>query len=100
MNAIACSYKENIDKMADLLDLERHDPLDDGIWLLEYVAKTKGAEHLKSGARHLHIVQYLGIDLMAFGALVAYIVSSTVKSAFRRLKVPPSLAAGKRIKVE
>jgi hypothetical protein len=51
------SYKKNIDKMADLLALERHHPMDDALWLLEYVSKTKGAEHLKVGSRHLNFFQ-------------------------------------------
>ena len=28
-------------------------PMDDAVWLVEYVARTKGAEHLKVNSRHL-----------------------------------------------
>ena len=27
--------------------------MDDAVWLVEYVARTKGAEHLKVNSRHL-----------------------------------------------
>ncbi len=47
--------------MADLLALERHQPLENAVWLMEYVAKTKGAEHFKTGARHLNIFQSIGL---------------------------------------
>ena len=65
--------------MADLLALERHDPMDNAIWLLEYVAETRGAEHLKPASRHLNTMQYLSLDVIGFMALVAYIVTKFVR---------------------
>ena len=76
------SYYDNINKMADLLALERHDPMDNAVWLLEYVAETKGAEHLKPASRHLYAVQYLSLDVIAFIALVSY-VAAKVACRFR-----------------
>ena len=43
--------------MADLLALERNHPMDNAVNLLEYVADTRGAEHLKPASRHLYTVQ-------------------------------------------
>jgi glucuronosyltransferase len=65
-------YKKNIDKLADLLALERADPMEDALWLLDYVSKTKGAEHLKIASRNLNFVQYMGLDLLAFSLLALY----------------------------
>ncbi len=39
----------------------RHTPLEDAAWLMEYVADTGGADHLKIGSRHLSVVQYLAL---------------------------------------
>lgn len=76
------SYKNNIEKMADLLALERNDPMDNALWLLEYVAETDGAEHLKAESRHLNYVQYLCLDVIAFILMVCYLG----KRAFHRLR--------------
>ena len=68
--------------MADLLALERLDPMDNAVWLLEYVAETRGAEHLKPASRHLYTVQYLSLDVIGFMALVSY-VATKLASKFR-----------------
>ena len=55
---ICCSrYKQGVGRLADLMAMERGDPLRDAIWLLELVSETKGAEHLKLQSRRLNIVQ-------------------------------------------
>ena len=40
-------YKEAVSRLADIFAIERNSPLDNAAWLLEYVSKTKGAEHMK-----------------------------------------------------
>jgi hypothetical protein len=37
------------------MKLRRATPMEDAVWLLEYVGKTKGADHLKLASRY---VQY------------------------------------------
>ena len=69
--------------MADLMMLERHGPLDNAIWLLEYVSKTKGADHLKSAARNVSYVQYLCLDVVAFLVFVCYVCSKFAYYAHR-----------------
>ena len=61
--------------------------MDDAVWLVEYVARTKGAEHLKVNSRHLGETQekkqrdtrefsftgmlaYYSVDVLAILALV------------------------------
>ncbi len=46
-------------------DRRRH-PMEDALWLLEYVGRTGGAEHLKLASRHLSLVQYFSLDCAAF----------------------------------
>ena len=36
-------YLERITEMSELMGLQRHSPLEDAVWVMEYVAKTKGA---------------------------------------------------------
>ena len=43
-------YLERITEMSDLMGLQRHSPLEDAVWVMEYVAKTKGAGNAQSGA--------------------------------------------------
>lgn len=38
--------------------------MEDAIWLLEFVSKTKGAEHLKLSSRHLNLIQYFCLDII------------------------------------
>ena len=40
-------YKQGVDLLGDLLAMERGDPIENAVWLLEHVSETKGAEHLK-----------------------------------------------------
>ena len=78
------SYYDNINKLADLLALERHNPMDNAIWLLEYVAATKGAEPLKPASRHLSTAQYLSLDVIAFLAIVAYFAAKLARKCWHR----------------
>ncbi len=36
-------YRRRVGELADLMGMRRHSPLKDAAWLIEYVAKTKGA---------------------------------------------------------
>ena len=64
------TYQENVDKIADLMEMERHSPLERAVWLVEYISRTKGAEHLKISSRHLNLMQYLLLDQALFVALM------------------------------
>ena len=66
------TYQENVNKIADIMDMERYPPLEKAVWLVEYVSRTKGAEHLKISARHLNLVQYLLLDQALFGAVILF----------------------------
>ncbi len=59
--------------------MERHEPLDNAVWLMEYVAKTGGAEHMKCGSANLTYEQAMGLDLMAFAAFWVVATAMTIK---------------------
>ena len=46
-------YKQNIASLSRLMRDRRTRPMDDAVWLVEYLARTRGAEHLKVNSRHL-----------------------------------------------
>jgi len=60
------SYRRNIAALSSLLKDRRTRPMDDALWLVEYVARTKGAEHLKIPSRHLSLLAYYSVDTLAF----------------------------------
>ena len=52
-----------MNRLADLLAAGRHPPLDDAAWLMEFVAATRGAQHLKIASRNLSLVQLFCLDV-------------------------------------
>ena len=53
-------YKENVTKLSELMALHNdlaQSPLDRAIHLIELVTRTRGADHLKMGSRHLNLLQ-------------------------------------------
>ena len=48
------AYQKRIAEMSELMGLQRHSPLEDAVWVMEYVARTKGAGTLLS-SWHLKI---------------------------------------------
>ena len=36
-------FQERVEAMSELMGLQRHSPLEDAVWLMEYVARTRGA---------------------------------------------------------
>ena len=65
-------YRTRVKELGKLIKLKRNSPMEDAIWMLEYVSKTRGAEHLKLPSRHLNMLQYYSLDsLLALGLLIA-----------------------------
>ena len=78
-------YKEAIDKLADLLAMERHRPLDNAVWLLEHVSRTKGAEHLKMASRNLNLLQYFCIDVIVSLVVFCAVIGISLRQFFCQL---------------
>ena len=53
---------------------------------VEISAVTVIAEHLKSSARHLYLLQYLGLDLVAFYATMTYGIFKVLSIISQRMK--------------
>ena len=67
-------YKNAVSELADLFAMERNNPLQNAVWLLEYVSKTKGAEHMKIASTEYSWVRYYCIDLFTLCLVVCYIL--------------------------
>ena len=79
------SFRKNVNTLADLLAAEPLSPLQKATWLVEYVAKTKGAEHLKLPSRNLNLLQYVGADILSFVAIALALGIWAVLKAVRRV---------------
>ena len=79
------SFRENVNTLADLLAAEPLSPLQKATWLVEYVAKTKGAEHLKLPSRKLNFLQYVGADVLSLVVIVLALGMWAVLKAVRRV---------------
>ena len=64
-------YRKNVNHLADLYLASRHPPLDDAAWLMEFVATTRGAEHLKVASRHLSLIQLCNLDVLLLAIIVS-----------------------------
>ena len=50
-------FRKRVNRLADLMALEKNTPLENAVWLAEYVVETGGAEHLKLSTRKLNTLQ-------------------------------------------
>ena len=95
------TYQENVNKIADLMEMERLSPLEKAVWLVEYISRTKGAEHLKISSRHLNLAQYLLLDQALFVAVMFLIMYCFCKKIGHRVlarkKKPKSLTDKKDV---
>lgn len=80
-----CRYRQNALRLSRILRDQLHSPQDHALWLVEHVMNTKGADHLKTAARHLNFVQFFGIDILAFIILVHYVFWRYVKPLLKRV---------------
>ena len=75
-------YKANASRLADLFLASRHHPLDDAAWLMEFVANTRGANHLKLASRNLGLFQQCSLDVALFAIIVAIVASKLALKLF------------------
>lgn len=60
------SYRANARRLSHIIKHHPLDPLRHAQWLVEHVAATGGAEHLKFAGRYLNFFQFFGLDVVAF----------------------------------
>lgn len=67
------SYRENIKKYSAIFHDNQNPPLETAVYWIEYVARHKGAPHLRVEGRTLPYYKYLLIDVILFIAVVLFI---------------------------
>ena len=71
-NSIFSSYRRNVKALSALMKRRRYHPMENAIWLLEFVSATSGAEHLLHSCRRMTLAQYFSADVVAFLVAMAF----------------------------
>ncbi len=79
-------YREKAKEISRIFNDNPRKPLDEAIYWIEYVARHKGAKHLKSGAINLPWYKYLLLDVLAFIILCWTLLICLIKKIAIRLK--------------
>ncbi|CAL8084392.1 unnamed protein product [Orchesella dallaii] len=83
------TYTNNAKKLSALFKDRPKDPLELGVYWIEYVLRHNGAPHLRSVGRKLNALQYHSVDVIAaYVAIVVttlYLVFSLLRFIFRKL---------------
>ena len=79
-------FKKSVTRLSNLMHLRRNHPMEDAIWLLEYVSKTKGAQHLKLSTKNFNMLQYYCIDVIIF---LCFLFKITILT-YRRCRIVKS----------
>lgn len=66
--------------MSKILRHQTQDPMTRAVWLVEHVADTQGAPHLKFAARHLNFFQFFGLDVMAFVVVLVFFLRRLLRA--------------------
>ena len=59
------AFRASVRALSSLMRKRRHHPMADAAWLIEFLAETRGAPHLRPASRHLNAAQYLCLDVLA-----------------------------------
>ncbi len=94
------SYSSNALRLSALMRDRRSHPLQDAVWLLEYVGRNRGAEHLKLASRNLNLLEYLSLDCAAFLALCAWGLLGAARAGVARMTRGGGWKKKKKGKVE
>ncbi|XP_076050398.1 UDP-glucuronosyltransferase 2A3-like [Oratosquilla oratoria] len=91
-------YQQNAKKISQLLRDQPDKPVERAIWLIEYVMRTKGADHLKVSSKNLNFIEFFCIDLIAFLVLVPVFFILVLKKTIGFLRYNYSKIQDKKIK--
>jgi len=72
------SYLQNVVKLSMLLKDRRGSPMDDAVWLIEFLARNEGAEHLKISSKNLNLFEYYSLD----SCLIIFCLCSVILTIF------------------
>lgn len=73
------SYSYRAKELQQLFNDNLVHPMDEAIYWIEYVARTKGAKHLKSNAVNMSLISYLMLDIFLAPFVVIYILHLIIK---------------------
>ncbi|GAB6020721.1 hypothetical protein CHUAL_003385 [Chamberlinius hualienensis] len=79
-------YKKKANELSVLTRDRPQPPLETAVYWVEYIIRHKGAPHLKNaGAQQLNLIQYLGLDILAFLLTILVIVLFIIYKSIRLL---------------
>lgn len=73
------AYYNRAKELAHLFNDNLVSPMDEAIFWIEYVARNKGAKHLKSNAVNMSLFSYLMLDIFLAPFAVIFILYLTIK---------------------
>ncbi|ETN60500.1 glucosyl/glucuronosyl transferase [Anopheles darlingi] len=79
-------YREKARHIATLFNDTLVDPMESAIYWIEYVARYRGAQHLKSHAVKLTWLQYHMYDMVIYPLLLSYIIYILYGQKLRRMR--------------
>ncbi|XP_076047795.1 UDP-glucuronosyltransferase 2B33-like [Oratosquilla oratoria] len=78
-------YRENAKKVSLLLRDRTNTPMERATLLVEYIMRTRGADHLKVSSRNLDFIQFFSLDVIAFLLVLFCVVIYMLIITKRRL---------------
>lgn len=78
-------YSKQIKLMSDRFRDQPLTPLETAIYWTEYVARHKGAPHMRSAGLELSFFAYHSLDVFAFLLAVTFIIWRVIKWSFTKL---------------
>lgn len=95
-------YTNNVKGLSALFSDRPINPLDLGVYWIEYIIRHKGAPHLKNAGRKLDRLQYHSVDVIAtyvvLISLTMFLIYTVLKVTTRKLcRFSPKIGYGKKI---
>lgn len=82
-------YRAQVKHRQRLLLDQTETPLQKAVYWTEYVLKYKGAPHLRSPSRHMGVIEYYSLDVIAFLVLLTLGMCSLLTKLLRLLRILP-----------
>ncbi len=87
--ALLLRYQDNVNRLSALFSDRPQDPLDLGVYWVEYVLRHNGAPHLRSVGRNLNFIVYHSIDVMstyfALITVIIYLIYLVLRFVYRKV---------------
>lgn len=80
------AYYNNAKEIARLFNDNLVNPMDEAIFWIEYVMRSKGAKHLKSHAAYMSWFSYLLLDILIIPVVAIALIYLAIRTIFRSMK--------------